>query len=97
MCFFRILLLKGEYKNVLDEIYHQESVDEYFNDYYVKLIEKLLIDQDESNLADLDSHIKNVRNLDQKEKKLRSISTSSSFQSHYYMQANEDNQLLFKK
>ena len=76
---------------MLDEIYHQESVDEYFNDYYVKLIEKLLIDQDESNLADLDSHIKIARNIDQKEKKLRSISTSSSFQSHYYMQPNDEN------
>jgi hypothetical protein len=94
----KILLLKTEYKKTLDEIYHKESVDEYFNDYYVKLIENLLIDQEESNLVDLDSHIKNVRNTDLREKKLRSISTSStSNQSQYFSQTNEDNQLLFKK
>ena len=91
------MLLKTEYRNVLNEIYHKESVEDYFNDYYVKLIEKLLIDQEESNLVDLDNHIKSVRNSEQKEKKLRSISTSSSFQSQYYMQSNEENQLLFKK
>ena len=90
----RILLLKEEYKEVLRSIYHEESISEYLNVFYSKLIEKLLADQDESNLADLIDNFKNVRS-EYESKKLRSISTSS--QSSYYIQQADDNQSVYNK
>lgn len=90
----RILLLKEEYKEVLRSIYHEESISEYLNVFYSKLIEKLLADQDESNLADLIDNFKSVRS-EYESKKLRSISTSS--QSSYYIQQADDNQSVYNK
>ena len=86
--------MKEEYKEVLRSIYHEESINDYLSDFYSKLIEKLLADQDESNLADLIDNFKNVRS-EYESKKLRSISTSS--QSSYYVQPTDDNQAIYNK
>ena len=91
-------MLKEEYKNILNEIYYQESVDEYLDTYYTKLIDKLLVDQNDLNLTDLVKYKK----YENDKNKLRSISTSS-FYSNYYTNNNSvddediNNHLLFKK
>ena len=77
---------------ILYEIYHAESVDDYLESYFTKLIDKLLVDQDESNLIEL----VNYKKAREEEKKMRSVSTSS-FQSNYYVNNNDETQLLFKK
>ncbi len=85
----RLIILKEEYKLILYEIYHGESVDD--DNYFTPIIEKLLIDQDETNLTDL----KNYKKAREEERKMRSVSTSS-FNSNYYLN-NDETQLLFKK
>ena len=92
-----MLVLKDQYREALERIYYSESIDEYMNNYFAKLIDKLLIDQDESNLVDL-AYIKQNARQENEGKKLRSYSTSSSSQTNYYMnQSNDENELLFKK
>ncbi len=92
--------MKEEYKNILQKIYYQESVDHYLDQYYTKLIDKLLIDQNDLNLTDL---VK-FKQHENDRTKLRSISTSS-FYSNYYVnnsslddeENTDNNHLLFKK
>ena len=67
-------------------------MDDYLESYFTKLIDKLLVDQDESNLIEL----VNYKKAREEEKKMRSVSTSS-FQSNYYVNNNDETQLLFKK
>ena len=82
----------------MQKIYYEESVDEYIETYYTKLIDKLLIDQNDLNLADLIKYKK----IETDKNKLRSISTSS-FYSNYYINNSSledddmNSHLIFKK
>lgn len=76
--------------NLLGEIYFYESVEEYMNNYFVNLIDKLLVDQDQANLVDL-VNMKLIKyNGDGEDKnRLRSFS-QSSVQSSYFVQGSVD-------
>ncbi|CAF0708130.1 unnamed protein product [Brachionus calyciflorus] len=83
----KLLIIKQEYQSLLSDIYFYESVEEYLNNYFMKLIDKLLVDQDEANLADL-VNFKSIRNNGDNGR-LRSFS-QSSVQSNYYIQYSND-------
>ncbi len=89
--------MKEQYREALERIYYAESVNDYMNNYFSKLIDKLLIDQDEANLVEV-AYIKQMARQEIEGKKLRSYSNSSSSQSSYFAsQQNEENDLLYKK
>jgi hypothetical protein len=94
----RLLILNEEYRQILEEIYYKESVDEYVDDYYIKLIDQLLIDQDKSNMQELLQRKNVLHNKNVKANLIRSISSSSSNHSNYFIDYNNDeNQLLNKQ
>lgn len=80
------MILKQEYMSLLGEIYFYESVEEYMNNYLVKLIDKLLVDQDEANLVDLVNMklIKYNSDNEDKNSRLRSFSQSSAHSSYFF-------------
>lgn len=91
-------MLKEEYKQVLEQIYFKESIEEHVENFYSKLIEQLLIDQIESNMIELPS-IKNKQKIKEQQRLLRSVSTSSN-QSAYFVDYSNDesaNPLFLKK
>jgi hypothetical protein len=93
----RLLILKEQYREALERIYYAESVSEYMNTYFSKLIDKLLVDQDEANLVEV-AYIKQFARQELEAKKLRSYSNSSTSQSSYFAsQQNDENDLLYKK
>jgi hypothetical protein len=92
-------MLKEQYREALERIYVSESIQDYLDLYCTKLIDKLLIDQDEANLADL-AYIKQYSKKINEEKKLRSYSTSSAQSSYFLNQQNyadNENDLLYNK
>lgn len=72
--------------SLLGEIYFYESVEENMNNYLTKLIDKLLVDQDEANLVDLVNMklIKNNSDNEDKNSRLRSYSQSSVHSSYFF-------------
>lgn len=98
---FRLLILKEEYKQVLEQIYFKESIEEHVENFYSRLIDQLLADQVDSNMIELAS-IKSRQQKakeQQSQKLLRSVSTSSS-QSAYFVDYSNDesnHHLLLKK
>lgn len=95
-CVQRLLMLKEQYKEALESIYFGESVHEYLRNHFTKLIDKLLIDQDESSLADL-AYIKQYAKQEYESRKLRSYSMSSTQSSYYLSNSHDESDLLFKK
>ncbi len=95
----RLLILKEEYRQVLEQIYFKESVEDHVENCYSALIDQLLADQSESNMIELASIKSRQKAKEQQNQKLmRSVSTSSS-QSAYFVDYSNDesNQLLLKK
>jgi hypothetical protein len=67
------------------------------NNYFSKLIDKLLVDHDDSSLTEI-AYIKQYARQENEGKKLRSYSNSSTSQSNYFStQQNDENDLLYKK
>jgi hypothetical protein len=86
----KLLILREEYFEALKSVYYEESIEANFDYIYQTLIQKLLIDQDESNLVDLVNPKFSIRD------KQNHQATSSSIQSSYYIQY-EENQPTSKK
>ena len=69
-----MLILREEYSDLLNEIYNEESVDAFIQNYSAKLIEKLLVDQiDKSELMQI-KRFRSENNV-----KVRVSSSSSYF------------------
>lgn len=77
------MILKEEYRQVLEQIYFKESVQDHIENFYSTLIDRLLVDQSILNIAELSS-IKNRQKDEEHKKIIRSVSTSSN-QSAYFI------------
>jgi hypothetical protein len=84
----KLLILREEYFEALKSIYYEESIEANFDYIYQSLIQKLLIDQDESNLVDLINPKFTIRDKHNHQ--------ASTIQSNYYIQY-DDNQASNKK